>query len=98
MKAKELLELLQKCDPEEDVSFQMISGCCGEHEYMEVVDAEVFDMRDDKYPKWLIIEFAPLPGYRSCIQAGGTIRAHAEYWERFGKNPDGTPLDKKPKE
>ena len=75
MKIKELLEELEGLDPELDVFVQMSAGCCGDNEDLEIYDVEGFDKCG------LFIRCAALPGYRSCIQYGGTLEADKKYWK-----------------
>lgn len=90
MKNKELIEVLKKCDPEQDASFQMDDGCCGD--YIEL-DDYYFEHTTDynrvthkfDVPGWLTIRFKALPGYRSCRQSSGTKRADKEYWDKNEK-------------
>lgn len=76
MKVKDLLEELKNLDPEDDVFVQMNSGCCGETEEMTVYDIEAFK------DCGLFIRCEALPGYKSCIQADGTIKRDKEYWDK----------------
>lgn len=85
MKVKELKELLSKVSDDADVSFQMRSGCCGDVEYMEVAYTDDYEPSKSIPEGHVSITFESLPGYKSCIQAGGTIRADKEYWEKHGK-------------
>jgi hypothetical protein len=90
MKTKELIEVLKACDPEQEVSFQMDDGCCGDYLSLDAYDFEHIDdynreTRRFGIPGWLTVRFRALPGYRSCRQSGGTIRADKEYWKKFGK-------------
>lgn len=86
MKIKELRELIATMQDDDAVSFEMLSGCCGDYEDLDLVDAWVNDSSyKNRREVYLRIEFAPLPGYRSCIQTGGTKRAHDEYWKQFDK-------------
>jgi hypothetical protein len=78
MKVKELQELINSCDPEQDVLFAIQDGCCGDTMPLEIWDFERFTYKSCNYP---IITFKPLPGYRSCIQSGGTKRSDTEYWK-----------------
>jgi hypothetical protein len=66
------------------LSFEMLSGCCGDTEFMDLIDVDVMEPAKD-WSGALRFQFAQLPGYRSCIQAGGTIRSDKEYWEKHGK-------------
>ncbi len=91
MKTKELLEVLKECDPEKEVSFLMDDGCCGEIMEMVAYDFEhnaEYSKETKRFdvPGWLTIRFHALPGYRSCIQSGGTQKADKEYWAKFGKD------------
>lgn len=79
VKTLELIELLKKCDSDEEVTFEMSSGCCGDYEYMDVTDTRINEYGNSKS---ISITFAPLPGYKSCIQAGGTIQNDRKYWEK----------------
>lgn len=91
MKTKELIEMLKECDPEEEVSFQMKSGCCGDYEYMEVESFYSSDYASHAETQAGIkcviaqIYFYSLPGYHSCRQVGATFTADKEYWEHFNK-------------
>lgn len=92
MKTKDLIEILKECDPEEEVAFNIDDGCCGDYLSLEAYDFENckdYNKETKKYdkPGWLTIRFKHLPGYKSCIQSGGTQRAHIEYWAKFGKKP-----------
>lgn len=87
MKVKELEELLAKCRPESEVYFSMASGCCGDFEEMEVTYSDTMDLsfggnKGEIAPR---IEFKPLPGYKSCRQAGNTVESDKEYWKDKGK-------------
>ena len=74
MKIKELRDMIANLKDDATVSFLMDSGCCGDHEDMEAYDSETYD------DSALIIRLSSLPGYKSCIQAGGTKKSHEEYW------------------
>ena len=102
MKIKELIEMAQKCDPEKEVGFCIQDGCCGDNIFLTVIEAEVDDFnsyikhRDDYKPdNHLRIEFGYLPGYRTCIQSGATVRAHEAYVKKFDIKDD--PWTKKEK-
>lgn len=77
MKTKELLELLSKADPEEKVIFWIDDGCCGDFLELDLYDVELYDIK----PVNAVLRFNALPGYKSCIQSGGTKRADKEYWK-----------------
>jgi hypothetical protein len=99
MKAKHLIEALKALEPDDEVMFQMQSGCCGDVDTLEPVyeEPELFvysTRRDQKIERFVLIDFKPLPGYFTCRQAGSTIRGHEEYMKRLGKTPDGTKIKK----
>lgn len=81
MKVKELKDQLNQLSDEDDVNFLMDSGCCGDYEEMEVYDLDLF-----REFKLLLVRFKALPGYRSCIQSGSTLKQDKEYWK--DKNSD----------
>jgi hypothetical protein len=90
MKTKELMEILQQCDPEQEVSFQIDDGCCGDSISLNCYDYEHSwdynkETRKFDVPGWAVLRFGHLPGYRSCRQSSGTQKAHEEYWARFDK-------------
>jgi hypothetical protein len=69
----------------------MQSGCCGDVEYMDIVKygdgqlcAGAEDMsnpyKKEKKRYYMRVTFHAVPGFRSCIQAGGTVQADKEYW------------------
>ena len=83
MKVKELIEQLQKADPDTDVSFWIDDGCCGDFIDLEIYDVSIYDYSK---PITAALRFQALPGYKSCIQAGGTKRADEKYWgDKNGK-------------
>lgn len=92
LKVKELLEILQKCNPENDISFAMDSGCCGDYEEMEFSDISHYEGDSKiKLPDGTIehtpysypfIRLQSLPGYQSCRQTGATKRNHKKHWLR----------------
>lgn len=82
MTIKELKEKIANMPDDATISFEMYSGCCGDVEYLELSDTD----ESEPYKTFtgsLRFFFASLPGYHSCIQAGGTIRADKEYWAKF---------------
>jgi len=81
---KELKEAIANMPDDATLSFEMYSGCCGDTKYMDLVDHDVMEPNRD-WQGCLRFIFAQLPGYRSCIQEVGTIRADKEYWEKHGK-------------
>jgi hypothetical protein len=95
MKVKELRELIADMKEDEEVHFQMSSGCCGDYEEMDVVDSEVlpFDPYKPEEGSFGRILLGPLPGYTSCRQAGATKRAHQEYLEAVKGKQVKTPTE-----
>lgn len=84
MKVKDLIEVLQKADPESEVCFIMDDGCCGDWLDLDAYDFDILPYSSKELPL-AQIRFSPLPGYHSCIQSGGTKEAHEKYWNRFKK-------------
>lgn len=78
MNIKELRELIDGWPDDGQVIFNMVSGCCGDYEDLEVCDIR-FNQSEDLIKNYIIIDFAPLPGYKTCRQAAGTIEADKEY-------------------
>ncbi len=89
MKAKELLEYLTKADPESEVQFSMDEGCCGDTYSLEAYDIYNNDpyAGNIKIPDsiFTVIYFKSIPGYRSCLQVGGTKRADKEWCDKYRK-------------
>lgn len=95
MKTKDFMAELAKCDPEEEIRFEMTSGCCGDWESLELVKysddqycVEAEEYYEGRYGEgkpntYLRVTFQSLPGYHSCRQAGGTLQADKEYWEKI---------------
>lgn len=95
MKTKEFMAELAKCDPDEDIRFDMLSGCCGDWEPLDLAkyvendySVEAEEYYKGKYGEgtpsiYLRVTFNPLPGYKSCKQAAQTRDADKEYWEKF---------------
>lgn len=86
MKVSELIAILEQCEPTEEVVFQMDVGCCGDFKTLKAYDAEVSNLAGHQQPEnWVpYISFRAIEGYHSCLQAGGTERAHKTYWEKVG--------------
>jgi hypothetical protein len=84
MKAKELIEELQKVGPETEIQFNIQDGCCGDYIELDIIDSEFGTrFKDTKHEEDLArFMFAPLPGYNSCSQSGGTKRLDEKYWEK----------------
>jgi len=70
MKVKELIQKLQEVDPESKVDFLMDIGCCG-GDWETLTMYEIVNYYTDKV---VVLYFDPIPGYRSCIEAGKTRR------------------------
>lgn len=87
MKIKELKEILKNLPEEMDeveIYSTMSSGCCGDVEQLEDLDID-FRLPDlkGKDKGSLRFYYSALPGYRSCIQSGATLRGDKEYWLKF---------------
>lgn len=92
MKIKELKELLAQI-PEsmdnEKICSVMEVGCCGDTEFLDIVDADIVpaDNKPDdhplKYKGTLRIVHGSIEGYRSCRQVSDTLKRDKEYWEQF---------------
>jgi len=81
---KDLKEAIANLKDDAVVSFLMASGCCGDHEYLEIQEGFeyiVYQAQRDGDVDALSFYFNPLPGYKSCIQAGSTLKADEEYWK-----------------
>ena len=76
MKAKEIIEELQKVDPETEVTFEMADGCCGDTEFLDAVDIDV-DIKDGKFYKEDCARiFFSAPWFLdSCRKSGAAHRA-----------------------
>lgn len=81
MKVRDLLKLLEGCDPEASISFTISEGCCGDYRDLELEDEDVeyATFPDDCHH--INFRFCKIPGYYSCIQTGNTIKSHNEYWK-----------------
>ena len=75
MKIKELRDMIANLKDDATISFLMDSGCCGDDESMDAYDFETYE------DLALIIRLSSLPGYKSCIQADGTLEADEKYWK-----------------
>jgi hypothetical protein len=82
MKASELKELLKNTDENSEVFFQIQDGCCGDTISLKIVDSEVFNYKDGESGD-VFVTFKYLPGYKTCIQSGGTQNSHKKYMETF---------------
>lgn len=78
MNIKDLKQHLEGLPDEAVVIFRMVSGCCGDYEDLEVVNIEK-EGSGLSSPHYITVDFASLPGYKTCRQASGTILADKEY-------------------
>lgn len=62
---KQLIDELSAYNPDAEVSFELIEGCCGDYE--QLGDPEIFMTEPDA--EFLRIEFSPLWYSDSCITA-----------------------------
>jgi hypothetical protein len=79
MKVKELIDELNKADPESEVQFMMDDGCCGDWLDLECYGADTLDVGETL--PLIQVRFHPVPGYVSCRQGSATKRAHEAYWK-----------------
>lgn len=86
---KELKEFIADLPDDMTLWFTMASGCCGDFEELDNVEVSIQEPSKN-YSGAVHFDFSSLPGYRSCIQVGGTKRAHEEYWKQIDgpSNPD----------
>jgi hypothetical protein len=89
---REFMEQIPKDTPgDEPIIFRMKSGCCGDFEDMDLIDIENLILNPypqqskTKYLGSIVFMFDSLPGYKSCIQAGNTVRQDKEYWDKLKK-------------
>lgn len=78
MNIKELRELIDGWPDDGQILFKIVSGCCGDYEDLEQCDVTI-NQNETLTVNELTIHFAPLPGYRTCRQAAGTIQADKDY-------------------
>ena len=81
--------MISNMKDEDRLVFQMISGCCGDYEELEFDEETAISDYYPPEPRYnatgcKVIQFIPLPGYHSCLQAGGTKERHKEYAKKFG--------------
>jgi hypothetical protein len=88
MKVKELLEVLQKSDPESYICFAMDDGCCGDWLDLEAYEARLLDYYPPNLPQ-VQVHFVAVPGYHSCISSSGIKNRH----QKVQSNPSQTPPD-----
>lgn len=76
MKVSDLKRQIADLPDDADLFFNMASGCCGDHETLEIWDTAPGTYNGKS---WLVFYFNSLPGYRTCRQAGDTIREDEKY-------------------
>lgn len=76
MKVKDILEELQKANPETEVSFQMADGCCSDVEFLDISSVD-FDeaMPKSKMEERVTFYFNAPWFLASCRKAGAAKRA-----------------------
>lgn len=86
MKVKDILLVLQQADPETELVFSMSDGCCGDREWLEIVDVD-FDehlqynskselVRSKDFPLGTVEFYFAAPWFlASCRKAGAAKRA-----------------------
>lgn len=67
MKVKDLLKALEGANPDDDITFKLDEGCCGDW-----FDLECYEMSQSSFNTWGLfsLRFKCLPGYESCISSG----------------------------
>lgn len=91
MKVKDLIEELQKADPEAPLTIMSQDGCCGDHEFHEVIEA-YFDgyerivqgqlVRTKDFPHGaFLVYLTAAHGATSCRKSGMIHQAMREYEE-----------------
>lgn len=96
MKVKDLLIELHKADPETELMFSMGDGCCGDREYLDIVDVD-FDehlqynikselVRSKHFPLGTVEFYFSAPWFlASCRKAGAAKRAVQEIIDEHEK-------------
>lgn len=85
---KDLKKEIENLPDDMEIVFKMQSGCCDDYEYMELSSSDYDDIEYFKPPYFFTFAFKPLAGYKSCIQAGKTLKADKEYWENIKKRKE----------
>lgn len=78
MKVKDILEQLKKADPETDVTFVVMEGCCGDVEFLEDVELDVTKAVPPDYPQQVEFSFSQIRGYETCRRAGAMNKLATE--------------------
>ena len=78
MNIKDLRELIQDWPDDGEILFEMVSGCCGDYQALEECDATIYQ-NSDLTVNVLTIHFCSLPGYKTCRQVAGTLKADEQY-------------------
>lgn len=81
----DLRKLIEGQPDDAEVVLEMTDGCCGDTLDLDYEESRTSLEDYDKKPGYIVLRTAPLPGYRSCIQSGGTKEADKEYWAKFKK-------------
>lgn len=84
MKVKDLLIELQKADPEADLVFSHGEGCCGDRDWLELLDAEFNEhlqfnlkgelVRPKDFPNGTFEFFFATPTYLASCRKAGAVR------------------------
>lgn len=69
---RQLIEELQKADPDQKISFQIYDGCCGDIDFLDLNTAETLEFPDGSKP--FIIRFDAQKGFETCMKSGATKR------------------------
>lgn len=78
----DLKKLIEGQPDDAEVLLQAPDGCCGDTFDLDYSDSRSSLEDYDKKPGYVVITVGQIPGFRSCIQAGGSKRADELYWRR----------------
>jgi hypothetical protein len=78
----DLRKLIEGQPDEAEVLLQMQDGCCGETLDLECADTRSSFQSVSPCAGYVVVEVNAVPGYRSCIQSGGTKMNDERYWRR----------------
>lgn len=70
MKVKDILNDLKNADPETEVTFLVLEGCCGDVEFLEDAELDVKKATPPHYPEKVEFTFSQMRGYETCRRAG----------------------------
>lgn len=80
MKVKELLEQLKNADPEIEIEFKILEGCCGDYDELDDPEIDVTAVGDWTWKDGRVVfEFAPLWFFNTCITSGKVRKVAKEF-------------------